>query len=108
MADFKLQKQNHEDVWKDESTKLDQKRVELAAERHRLQKLAIEIENNKPEGGGRGEHEMRKFMQQQQDLLTNITSLGEKREKRMSEESERMKLKEGIGKGVKPLIFRGD
>ena len=51
---------------------------------------------------------MLKFMQQQQDLLTKITSLEEKREIRETEESDRLKLKDSIGRGVKPPIFRGD
>ena len=51
---------------------------------------------------------MLKFMQQQQDLLTKITLLEEKREIRETEESERLKLKDSIGRGVKPPIFRGD
>ena len=108
MAELDLKKQSHEDVWKEEADKLDRRRIELAEERRRLEKLAIEIENNKGAGGGRGRDEMLKFMQQQQDLLTRITSLEEKREIRESEESERLKLKDSIGRGVKPPIFRGD
>ena len=108
MAELDLKKQSHEDVWKEEADKLDRRRVELAEERRRLEKLAIEIENSKGAGGGKGEDEMLKFMQQQQDLLTKITSLEEKREIRESEESERLKLKDSIGRGVKPPIFRGD
>ena len=108
MAELDLKKQSHEDVWKEEADKLDRRRVELAEERRRLEKLAIEIENSKGAGGGKGEDEMLKFMQQQQDLLTKITSLEEKRELRESEESERLKLKDSIGRGVKSPIFRGD
>ena len=108
MADLDLKRQSHKDVWKEEADKLDRRRVELAEERRRLEKLAIEIENNKEAGGGRGEDEMLKFMQQLQDLLTKITTLEEKREIRESEESERLKLKDSIGRGVKPPIFRGD
>ena len=84
MAELDLKKQSHEDVWKEEADKLDKRRVELAEERRRLEKLAIEIENSKGAGGGKGEDEMLKFMQQQQDLLTKITSLEEKRELRES------------------------
>ena len=51
---------------------------------------------------------MVEFMQQQKELLTKITSLEVKREERESEEAERMKLKDSIGRGVKPPIFRGD
>ena len=108
MAELDLKKQSQEDIWKEEADKLDRRRIELAEERRRLEKLAIEIENNKGAGGGKGEDEMLKFMQQQQDLLTKITSLEEKREIRESEESERLKLKDSIGRGVKPPIFRGD
>ena len=108
MAELDLKKQSHEDVWKEEADKLDRRRVELAEERRRLEKLAIEIENSKGAGGGKEEDEMLKFMQQQQDLLTKITSLEEKRELRESEESEGLKLKDSIGRGVKPPIFRGD
>ena len=86
MAELDLKKQSHEDVWKEEADKLDKRRVELVEERRRLEKLAIEIENSKGAGGGRGEDEMLKFMQQQQDLLTKITSLEEKREIREPEE----------------------
>ena len=108
MAELDLKRQSHEDVWKEEADKLDRRRVELAEERRRLEKLAIELENSKGAGGGKGEDEMLKFMQQQQDLLTKITSLEEKREIRETEESERLKLKDSIGRGVKPPIFRGD
>ena len=108
MAELDLKKQNQEDVWKEEADKLDRRRIELAEERRRLEKLAIEIENSKGAGGGKGEDEMLKFMPQQQDLLTKITSLEEKRELREIEESERLKLKDSIGRGVKPPIFRGD
>ena len=108
MAELDLKKQSHEDVWKEEADKLDRRRVELAEERRRLEKLAIELENSKGAGGGKGEDEMLKFMQQQQDLLTKITSLEEKRELRESDEAKRMKLKDSIGRGVKPPVFRGD
>ena len=108
MAELDLKKQSQEEVWKEEANKLDRRRIELAEERRRLEKLAIEIENSKGAGGEKGEDEMLKFMQQQQDLLTKITSLEEKREIRETEESERLKLKDSIGRGVKPLIFRGD
>ena len=108
MAELDLKKQSHEDVWKEEADKLDKRRVELVEERRRLEKLAIEIKNSKGAGGGKGEDEMLKFMQQQQDLLTKITSLEEKREIRETEESEKLKLKDSIGRGVKPPIFRGD
>ena len=67
MAELDLKKQSYEDVWREEADKLD-RRVELAEERKRLEKMAIEIENSKPEGGGKGEEEMLKFMKQQQDL----------------------------------------
>ena len=77
MAELDLKKQSHEDVWKEEADKLDRRRVELAEERRRLEKLAIELEKSKGAGGGKGEDEMLKFMQQQQDLLTKITSLEE-------------------------------
>ena len=108
MAELDLKKQSHEDVWREEADKLDKRRVELVEERRRLEKLAIEIENSKGAGGGKGEDEMLKFMQQQQDLLTKITSLEEKREIRETQESERLNLKDSIGRGVKPPIFRGD
>ena len=108
LAELDLRKQNHEDVWKEEAGKLDKRRVELVEERRRLEKMAIELEHSKGAGGGKGEEEMLKFMQQQQDLLTKITSLEEKREIRETEESERLKLKDSIGRGVKPPIFRGD
>ena len=88
MAELDLKKQSHEDVWREEADKLDKRRAELVEERRRLEKLAIELENSKGAGGGRGEDEMLKFMQQQQDLLTKITSLEEKREIRETEESE--------------------
>ena len=86
MAELDLKKQSQEDVWKEEADKLDRRRIELAEERRRLEKLAIEIENSKGAGGGKGEDEMLKFMQQQQDLFTKITSLEEKREIRETEE----------------------
>ena len=98
MAELDLKKQSHEDVWREEAGKLDKRRVELVEERRRLEKLAIELEHSKGTGGGRGEDEMLKFMQQQQDLLTKITSLEEKREIRETEESERLKLKDSIGR----------
>ena len=107
MAELDLKKQSHEDIWKEEADKLNRRRVELAEERRRLEKLAIEIENSKGAGGGKGEDEILKFMQQQHYLLTKITSLEEKREIRESEESERLKLKDSIGRGVKPPIFIG-
>ena len=108
LAELDLKKQSHEDVWREEAGKLDKRRVELVEERRRLEKMAIELEHSKGAEGGKGEDEMLKFMQQQQDLLTKITSLEEKREKRESEESERLKIKDSIGRGVKPPIFRGD
>ena len=108
LAELDLKKQSHEDVWREEAAKLDKRRVELVEERRRLEKMAIELEHSKAAGGGKGEEEMLKFMQQQQDLLTKITSLEEKREIRETEESERLKLKDSIGRGVKPPIFRGD
>ena len=64
MAELDLKRQSHEDVWREEVDKLDRRRVELAEERRRLEKMAIEIENSKPEGGGKGEEEMLKFMKQ--------------------------------------------
>ena len=88
MAELDLKRQSHEDVWKEEADKLDRRRVELAEERRRLEKLAIEIEHSRGAGGGKGDDEMLKFMQQQQDLLIKITSLEEKREIRESEESD--------------------
>ena len=51
---------------------------------------------------------MLKFMKQQQDLLTKITSLEEKRELRETDEAKRMRLKDSIGREVKPPVFRGD
>ena len=51
---------------------------------------------------------MVKFMKQQQELLTKIISLEEKREKRESDEAKRQELKDSIGRGVKPPIFRGE
>ena len=63
MAELDLKKQSHEDVWKEEAYRLDKRRVELVEERRRLEKLAIEIENSKGAGGGKGEDEMLKFMQ---------------------------------------------
>ena len=55
MAELDLKKQSHEDVWKEEADKLDRRRVKLAEERRRLEKLAIELENSKGAGGGKGE-----------------------------------------------------
>ena len=72
--------------------------------RRDLEKLAIELENAKPEG----EEKMILFMKQQQDLLTKITSLEEKRERRETDEAERLRLKDSVGRGVKPPVFRGD
>ena len=97
LAELDLKKQSHEDVWREEAGKLDKRRVELVEERKRLEKMAIELEHSRGAGGGKGEDEMLKFMQQQQDLLTKITSLEEKREIRETEESERLKLKDSIG-----------
>ena len=57
MAELDLKKQSQEDVWREEADKLDRRRIELAEERRRLEKLAIEIENNKGAGGGKGEDE---------------------------------------------------
>ena len=108
LEDLSLRQQSHEDVWREESAKLDTKRVELVEERKRLEKLAIELEAFRPEGGGRGDEEMVKFMKQQQELLTKITSLEEKREKRESDEAKRQELKDSIGRGVNPPIFRGE
>ena len=108
MAELDLRRQSHEDVWKEEADKLDKRRVELVEERRRLEKLAIELEHSKGAGGEKGEEDMLKFMQQQEDLLTKITLLEEKREIRETKESERLKLKDSIGRGVKPPIFRGD
>ena len=85
MAELDLKRQSQEDVWREEADKLDKRRVALAEERRRLEKLAIELENSKGAGGGKGEDEMLKFMQQQQDLLTKIISLEEKRKLRESE-----------------------
>ena len=104
---LKVKAQSHEDIWKEESSKLDDRRLALMSEKKRLEKLAIELENTKPEGGG-GEERMIEFMKQQQDLLTKITTLEAKREERESEEAKRMKLKDSIGRGVKPPVFRGD
>ena len=103
-----LRQQSHEDVWKEESAKLDTRRVELVEERKRLEKLGIELDALRPEGGGRGDEDMAKFLKQQQELLMKITSLEEKREKRESDEAKRQKLKDSIGRGVKPPIFRGE
>ena len=86
MADLDLRRQSHEDVWREEASKLDKRRVELVEERRRLEKLAIEIEHSKGVGSGTGEEDTLKFMQQQQDLLTKITLLEEKREIRETEE----------------------
>ena len=85
MVELDLKRQSQEDVWREEADKLDKRRVALAEERRRLEKLAIELENSKGAGGGKGEDEMLKFMQQQQDLLTKIISLEEKRKLRESE-----------------------
>ena len=65
LAELDLKKQSHEDVWREEAGKLDKRRVELVEERRRLEKLAIELEHSKGAGGGKGEEEMLKFMQQQ-------------------------------------------
>ena len=78
MKDLDMKIQSHEVVWKEESAKLDDRRVELLNERKRLEKLSIELENAKPEGGG-GDDKMVEFMQQQKELLTKITSLEVKR-----------------------------
>ena len=59
-------------------------------------------------GGDKAEAEMAKFFKQQQDLLTKITALEEKREQRETDEAKRLKLKDSIGRGVKPPVFRGD
>ena len=107
MKDLDMKMQSHEVVWKEESAKLDDRRVELLNERKRLEKLAIELETAKPEGGS-GDDKMVEFMEQQKELLTKITSLEVKREERESEEAKRMRLKDSIGRRVKPPIFRGD
>ena len=109
MEDLKLKKESHEEVWKEESSKLDVKRLDLIAERKRLEKMAIELEGLKPAGGGeKGDAAMAEFFKQQQQLLTKITALEEKREKRETDEAKRMELKDSIGRGVKPPVFRGD
>ena len=86
MEDLKLKKESHEEVWKEESSKLDVKRLDLIAERKRLEKMAEELEGLRPGGGGdKGEAAMAEFFKQQQQLLTKITALEEKREKRETE-----------------------
>ena len=92
MAELDLRKQSHEDVWREEAAKLDVSRVKLVEERKRLEKMAIELEAYKTGGGGKGEEEMIRFTRQQQELLTKITSLEEKREKRESDEAKRQLL----------------
>ena len=107
MEDLTVRTHSHEDIWKEETAKLNDRRLELMNEKKRLEKLAIELENAKPEGGG-GEERMIQFMRQQQDLLTKITLLEEKTERRETDEVERLRLKDSVGRGVKPLVFRGD
>ena len=108
MEDLKLKKESHEEVWKEETSKLDVKRLDLIAERKRLEKMAEELEGLKPGGGGdKGEAAMAEFFKQQQQLLTKITALEEKRAKRETDEAKRMELKDSIGRGVKPPVFRG-
>ena len=51
---------------------------------------------------------MLKLFRQQQDLLSKNTELEEKREKRESDGAKRQLLKDSIGRGVKPPVFRGD
>ena len=107
MEALQLQKESHEEIWKEESSKLDVKRLNLITERKRLEKMAEELEGLRP-GGDKGEAAMAEFFKQQQQLLTKITALEEKREKRETDEAKRMELKDSIGRGVKPPVFRGD
>ena len=41
LADLDLRRQSHEDVWKEESAKLDTRRIELVEERRRLENLPL-------------------------------------------------------------------
>ena len=41
LADLDLRRQSHEDVWKEESAKLDTRSVELVEERRRLENLPL-------------------------------------------------------------------
>ena len=82
IEELKLKKQSHDEVWLDEASKLDTRRAELVEERKILEKLAIELEAPKPGGDGdKEEAAMTKFFEQQQELLTKIMSIEEKREK---------------------------
>ena len=109
MEKLQVQKESHEEVWREETAKLDVRRLDLVTERKRLEKMAGELEGLKPEGGGdKGEAAMAAFFKQQQQLLTKITSLEEKRERRETDEAKRMELKDSIGRGVKTPVFRGD
>ena len=88
---------------------MDTRRIELIEERKRLEKLSSELEALKPDGDGdKGDAAMAKFFKQQQELLKKITILEEKREQRESDEAKRQLLKDSIGRGVKPPIFRGE
>ena len=109
MEALQLKKESHEEVWREESSKLDARRLDLITEKKRLEKMAEELEGLKPAGGGdKGDAAMAEFFKQQQQLLTKITTLEEKRERRETDEAKRMELKDSISRGVKPLIFRGD
>ena len=108
MEALQLKKESHEEVWREESSKLDARRLDLLAEKKKLEKMAEELEHLKPAGGDRGEAAMAEFFKQQHKLLTKITTLEEKRELRETDEAKRMALKDSIGRGVKPPVFRGD
>ena len=109
IEELKLKKESHDEAWREEASKLDTRRIELIEERKKLEKLASELEALKPDGdGGKGEAAMTKFFKQQQELLKKITTLEEKREQRESDEAKRQLLKDSIGRGVKPTIFRGE
>ena len=75
IEELKLKKEIHDEVWREEASKLDTRRVELIEERKRLEKIASELEALKPDGDGdKGEAAMAQFFKQQQDLLKKITA----------------------------------
>ena len=83
MEALQLKKESHEEVWREESSKLDARRLDLVTEKKRLEKMAEELEHIKPGGGGdKEEAAMAEFFKQQHQILTKITTLEEKRELR--------------------------
>ena len=109
MEALQLSKESHEEVWREESAKLAARRLAMMTEKKKLEKMAEELEHLKPgDGTDKGEAAMAEFFKQQHQLLTKITTLEEKRELRETDEAKRMALKDSIGRGVKPPVFRGD